>query len=110
MGSLAALMRGQGSRVGVGELLGAHRALAAVDAASREDSKLALRAVLCSTRADLDRFELAFEGLFGSGLSAAEEGSLAELGSIERAALPRAAIPGDTAGKPSEGLPPLTVP
>ena len=42
-----------GARVGVGELLAAHRALAAVDAAPREEAFYALRAALCSSRADL---------------------------------------------------------
>jgi uncharacterized protein with von Willebrand factor type A (vWA) domain len=93
VGSLAALMRSQGSRVGVGELLGAHRALAAVDPASRPDARLALRAVLCSTHADLERFELAFETVFGD--RPLHETSLAELGAIEKAALPRAGIPAD---------------
>ena len=37
-------MRAAGAHVGLGELLAAHRALAAVDAASREDAYLALRA------------------------------------------------------------------
>jgi uncharacterized protein len=96
MGSLAALMRSQGSRVGVGELLGAHRALAAVDAASRRDAKLALRTVLCSTRADLERFELAFETVFGDG-APSQDSLLSDLGLIEKAALPHAAIPADDA-------------
>ena len=52
---LAAHMRAAGAHVGLGELLAAHRALAAVDAASREDAYLALRAVLCSSRRDLAR-------------------------------------------------------
>ena len=56
LGAVAATMRAQGSRVGLGELLTAHRALAAVDCASRTDARLALRAVLCSSRADLERF------------------------------------------------------
>jgi uncharacterized protein with von Willebrand factor type A (vWA) domain len=83
-------MRAQGSRVGIGELLAAHRALAAVDCCSREDSRLALRAVLCSGRADLDRFELAFVTVFGDD----RIDPLRELGTIEREALPHVAIPG----------------
>ena len=57
--------------VGVGELLGAHRALAAVDPSSREDARLALRAVLCSGRGDLERFERAFAAVFGEADAAA---------------------------------------
>jgi uncharacterized protein with von Willebrand factor type A (vWA) domain len=81
----------------VGELLTAHRALAAVDCSSREDSRLALRAVLCSDRADLPRFDLAFQAVFGSGRPLDSGDPLEELGSIARAALPRAAIPGGSA-------------
>jgi uncharacterized protein with von Willebrand factor type A (vWA) domain len=94
LGSLAAVLRAQGTRVGVGELLAAHRALAAVDCASREDSRLALRAVMCSGRADLARFELAFAAVFGSREAPGARDPLAELGSVARAALPRAALPG----------------
>jgi uncharacterized protein with von Willebrand factor type A (vWA) domain len=89
---LTAALRAQGARVGVGELLRAHTALAAVDCASREDAQLALRAALCSDRADLARFERAFAAVFGSG---AGDDPLAELGTTPRQALPRAAIPSD---------------
>src|SRR5579884_2557243 len=94
LSSLAAALRAQGTRVGIGELLAAHRALAEVDASSREDARLALRAVMCADRADLTRFELAFTAVFGSGLPPSDGGPLADLGAIERAALPHAAIPG----------------
>jgi len=89
---LAAGLRAQGARVGVGELVAAHRALEAVDAASREDARVALRAVMCSCREDLARFELAFAAVFGDGRAA--DGPLSELGTIERAALPHVAVPG----------------
>jgi uncharacterized protein with von Willebrand factor type A (vWA) domain len=104
MSSVAALMRSQGSRVGVGELLGAHRALAAVDAASRQDAKLALRTVLCSTHADLERFELAFETVFGHGPQFSQDSLLSDLGMIEKAALPRVGLPGEneTHSQPEE--------
>lgn len=102
--ALAAAMRAEGSRVGLGEVLSAHRALAAVDCASREDSRAALRAVLCSRREDLERFERAFLAVFGDERPAAREHSLSELGAIERSALPRAGIPG-TAPMPSEREP-----
>ncbi len=57
-------MRAGGARVGVGELLAAHRALAAVDPSSREDAYFALRAALCSTRAELALFAEAFASVF----------------------------------------------
>jgi uncharacterized protein with von Willebrand factor type A (vWA) domain len=89
---LAAALRGLGVRVGVGELLAAHRALAAVDAGSREEAFHALRATLCSSRADRDAFAVAFAAVFGT-----QERSPAQdaLGSIERAALPRVALPAE---------------
>jgi uncharacterized protein len=92
MSALTARLRSEGVRVGVGELLMAHRALIAVDPASREDARLALRAVLCCGHGDLERFERAFEDVFGDGGTPAP---LDELGEIERAALPRAGIPGE---------------
>jgi uncharacterized protein len=90
---LAAEMRAAGARVGVGELLAAHRALAAVDPSSRTDTRLALRTVMCSRREDLERFEHAFLVVFGDEHAAGREQSLSELGAIEREVLPRAAIP-----------------
>jgi uncharacterized protein with von Willebrand factor type A (vWA) domain len=94
LSDLAAVLRAQGTRVGVGELLNAHRALAQVDCTSRDDARLALRAVLCSTHADLERFELAFLAVFGDGLPPGRDNPLDELGAIQREALPRAGIPG----------------
>ena len=93
LAALTAALRAQGARVGVGELLSAHRALLAIDSSSPVDARLALRATLCSDRADLERFERAFAAVFGSEATPAEP--LAELGAIERAALPRAGVPGD---------------
>jgi uncharacterized protein with von Willebrand factor type A (vWA) domain len=90
---LVAEMRARGSVVGVGELLVAFRALAAVDAAVREDARLALRAALCSCREDLSRFDEAFASVFG-GVGLSLGGPLAELGEISRAVLPHASIPG----------------
>jgi hypothetical protein len=95
--------------VGVGELLAAHRALAAVDPSSREDSRLALRLALCSGRADLERFDRAFAAVFGEPGPPGPDPSLPELGTIERAALPSAAIPG-SAPRPSAGEQPSAVP
>ena len=56
---LAASMRAAGVRVGVGELIGAHRALVAVDPAARA-AYFALRASLCSRREDLEVFDAVF--------------------------------------------------
>jgi hypothetical protein len=63
---LAAAMRREGARVGLGELLTAHRALAVVDASDRRLAHHALRAALCSGREDLAIFDAAFEEVFGS--------------------------------------------
>jgi uncharacterized protein with von Willebrand factor type A (vWA) domain len=64
--SLADVLRAGGVRVGTGDVEAAHRALAAVDASSREDAYLALRAVLCSRRADWPPFHSAFATVFGT--------------------------------------------
>jgi len=61
---LAASMRAGGVRIGVGELLSAHRALSAADPVDRESAYLALRATLCSRDDDLAAFDAAFEEWF----------------------------------------------
>jgi uncharacterized protein with von Willebrand factor type A (vWA) domain len=99
---LAALLRGLGVRVGVGELLAAHRALAAVDAGSRDEAFYALRATLCSSHADEVPFALAFAAVFGRHDPAGGEDPLAELGSLARAALPRVGIPAEDQRVPGE--------
>ena len=58
-------MRAGGVRVGVDELLAAHRALAAVDPADRCAAYYALRPVLCSRHEDLATFDAAFGEWFG---------------------------------------------
>ncbi len=68
---LAASMRAAGARVGIDELLGAHRALAAVDPADRSAAYFALRATLCSRRDDLAAFDAAFAELFAAPLRSA---------------------------------------
>ena len=110
LSALAAAQRELGSRIGIGELLAAHRALAAIDPCSREDSRLALRVVLCSGRADLERFERAFTAVFGEPMPLREQPSLEELGAIERAALPSAAIPGAAPPPRSDEREQLAVP
>ena len=91
LAELAASLRAQGSRVGMGELLTAHQALEAVDCTSREDARLALRAVLCSDRGDLAKFDLAFLAVYGSGAPLGHS-PFDELGGIEQEALPHAGL------------------
>ena len=91
LAELAATLRAQGSRVGMGELLTAHEALAAVDCTSREDARLALRAVLCSDRGDLAKFDLAFFAVYGSGAPLGQS-PFDELEGIGREALPHAGL------------------
>jgi uncharacterized protein with von Willebrand factor type A (vWA) domain len=109
LGDLAAALRAQGSRVGVGELLTAVRSLDAVDPVSREDARLALRTVLCSRKVDLERFDVAFEAVFGDGRVADRPAGnpLDELGKIERAVLPRAGMADPGAGRPGDGAEPV---
>lgn len=102
LGDLAGALRAQGTRVGMAELLTAVRSLDAVDPSSREDVRLALRTVLCSQRVDLKRFDAAFTAVFGDGLvDRLAENPLEELGTIEKAALPRSAMgdPGQSAAR-----------
>src|SRR4051812_43848251 len=92
LSELAALMRAGGAGVGMGELLAAHRALAAVDPASRADAFYALRAALCSTRAELDLFAELFAFVFATP-EGEQDNPLEALGEIERAAMPRIGVP-----------------
>lgn len=89
---LVASLRAGGVRAGLGELLAAHRALAAVDATSREDAYLALRTTLCSRREDLEVFAAAFETTFPSP---SQQAPLA-LDDAAQLVLPRA--PGEARG------------
>ncbi|HXD63601.1 MAG TPA: VWA domain-containing protein [Solirubrobacteraceae bacterium] len=87
LGDLTAVLRAQGTRVGVGELLVAVRCLEEVDCASREEVRMALRVVLCSQHVDLERFDLAFTAVFGDGRVALDGADpLGALGHIERPA------------------------
>jgi len=92
---LAALMRAGGAHVGVGDLLAAHRALAAVDAAQRDEAFYALRAALCSSHADMTLFAEAFAIAFARPDDERPEDPLEQLGQIERAAMPRLGIPAE---------------
>jgi uncharacterized protein len=89
--SLAAYMRAGGAPVGVGEVMAAHRALAAVESATRVDAYFALRAALCSSRSDFDLFAEAFALVFAP--ADRPEDPFEALGKIERAALPRVGVP-----------------
>jgi uncharacterized protein len=84
---IAARMRASGSSVGVGDVLAAHRALAAVEP---RDALLALRAALCSSQADAARFDAALN------LFITDEGALDALMKAAAAVLPRAAMPTPT--------------
>jgi uncharacterized protein with von Willebrand factor type A (vWA) domain len=94
LSQLAALMRAAGAHVGVGDLLDAHRALAAVDAAQREEVFYALRAALCSSHADMAIFADAFAIAFAAPDQERDD-PFEQLGMIERAALPRTGLPAE---------------
>jgi uncharacterized protein len=79
---LVGSMRAGGVRAGMGELLAAHRALAAVDAGSRTQAYFALRAALCSRHEDLEVFDAAFEATFGAEPASLAERTLAESGAM----------------------------
>ena len=98
---LAASMRAAGARVGVDELLGAHRALAAVDPADRSAAYFALRATLCSRHDDFAAFDAAFAELFAPPPRRAPE--LPEELEPAALALPRVAVPAEEVAVPAEG-------
>jgi uncharacterized protein with von Willebrand factor type A (vWA) domain len=98
---LAASMRAGGARVGMDELLAAHRALAAVDPADRAAAYFALRATLCSRRDDFAVFDAAFAELFAA--PAPERGDPPELlDDVASMVLPRAAVPGKEMAVPAD--------
>ncbi|WP_053226786.1 vWA domain-containing protein [Solirubrobacter soli] len=100
---LAAVMRAHGARVGLGEVLGAERALAAVNAADRTEVFYALRTSLCSTRAEVNAFAAAFTVVFGADEA---PNPLDELGEIAKQALPRVAVPPQGNEAPANDLTP----
>jgi uncharacterized protein len=110
LAALAAGLRAQGARVGMGELLTAHRALEAVDCTSREDARSALRAVLCSERGDLAKFERAFFAVFGDSHVPVGATPFDELEGIPREALPHAGIPATAPPPPDQEADPTAVP
>ena len=99
---LAATMRAAGVRVGVGELLSAHRALSAVDPVDREAAYFALRTTLCSRHEDLAAFDAAFAEWFLPPPPPAPEPPEA-LDPLARLVLPRAAVPGVAAPAEMQG-------
>jgi len=106
---LAATMRAAGVRVGVGELLSAHRALSAVDPVDREAAYFALRATLCSRREDLAAFDAAFAEWFLPAPSPEPEPP-PSLDEVAKLVLPRAALPATAAGGPEADPEPEVVP
>src|SRR4051812_8266410 len=104
---LVAGMRAGGARLGVGDLLTAHRALAAVDASSPADAYLALRAALCSKQSDLEVFDAAFDATFGA--LPRDASPPVELPDAARLVVPRVAVPPPagqrTADQPGEAEP-----
>ncbi|HYZ80731.1 MAG TPA: VWA domain-containing protein [Solirubrobacteraceae bacterium] len=107
--ALAQALRAYGTRVGLGELLTAHQALAAVDSSSREDARLALRSVLCSSHRDVEHFDQAFRAVFGDERMHFGQDPYEPLGKIERPVPPRAAVAATAPGPPEEEDP-LAVP
>src|SRR4051794_15441906 len=97
---LVASMRAGGVRLGVGDLLAAHRALAAVDPSSPADSYLALRAALCSRRDDLEVFDAAFDATFG--VFPGEPPPPVELPDAAKLVVPRVAVPPASAPRRAE--------
>jgi uncharacterized protein with von Willebrand factor type A (vWA) domain len=100
---VAQVMRAGGARVGTGEVEAAALALGAVPA-SRADAYLALRAVLCSRRADLPLFDTAFAAVFGAPASGVTPPTSPDLGGAG-AALPRVAGGDEGSGLAPEGDP-----
>jgi uncharacterized protein with von Willebrand factor type A (vWA) domain len=84
-------MRAGGARVGIDELLAAHRALAAVDPADRQSAYFALRAALCSRHEDLAVFDAAFEAGFAPLVP--EPPAPEALADVASLVLPRVAVP-----------------
>ena len=105
LSALVGALRARDVRAGVGELLAAHRAVAAVDATDREDVRLALRAVFCSRHEDLEAFDEAFVEVFGTGEVPRAPNPLEELGELVREALPRHAMPSNRPGAQTDEEP-----
>ena len=96
---LVASMRAGGARVGVGELLAAHRALAAIDPSDRDTAYFALRASLCSRRDDIPPFDAAFAEWFSAPPPDVPEAP-EKLDEVAALVLPRVSVPGAEAQRP----------
>jgi uncharacterized protein with von Willebrand factor type A (vWA) domain len=104
---LAASMRAGGARLGLGDVITAHRALAAVDPVSRGDSYLALRTALCKRHRDLELFDAAFESVFGAAVSEPRPPPV-ELPEAAKLVVPRVGVPpapGDVGPPPDVDAP-----
>ncbi|PTL60373.1 vWA domain-containing protein [Paraconexibacter algicola] len=107
--ALAGALRARGVRVGSGEVVTAVRALGVVDAGSRDDVRLALRAVLCGRPGDLPAFDAAFAEVFGAAVPDARIAPV-DLGGGSTLALPRVAVPDAPPAPRTAGLEPVVVP
>ncbi len=96
---LAASMRAAGARVGVDELLSAHRALAAIDPADRSAAYFALRATLCARHDDFAAFDAAFSELFVPRVVPVPE--LPDELEAAGLALPRVGVPAEEVAVPA---------
>jgi uncharacterized protein len=94
LGLLCGAMRAGGVRIGMGELLGAHRALRAVDASDRSAAYLAVRAAVCARHEDLEVFHAAWEEVFGRARNE-QELALLEQNKVLLPRAPSAALAGD---------------
>ena len=97
---LVASMRAGGARVGIGELLAAHRALGAIDPSDRSTAYFALRASLCSRRDDLEAFDAAFAEWFSAPLPETPDVPPA-LDEVASLVLPRVAMPAPEVRQPA---------
>src|SRR3954470_22413862 len=105
---LVGAMRAGGVRLGIGDLLTAHRALAAVDASSPADSYLAYRAAFCSRHGNLEVFEAAFDATFG--VYPGDPPPPVELPDAAQLVMPRVAVPPSSpprVGESPEGAEPV---
>jgi uncharacterized protein len=80
---LVASMRAGGARVGIGELLAAHRALRGLDPTNDETAYLALRASLCSRDDDIASFDAAFAEWFATPTLLQDDKDFAEYSEAE---------------------------
>jgi uncharacterized protein with von Willebrand factor type A (vWA) domain len=102
LSALGALLRAGGVRVGTGEIESAARALDAIDASSRGDVYLALRAVLCSRRTDHPIFDQAFAAVFGAIERAPLDDEGPDLPPVTDLVIPRVAEPPPDARPPDD--------